>query len=197
MRYPTPPDPRLGPNPLARARRKDDTEVHPHHQDDPDVPKGDLSAARAEEWGLTVYDTIAEALRCGGDTLAVDAVLLIGEHGQYPVDEYSMTHWPRYEFFTAITDVFKADGRSVPCAPPLPVTSTHLVSKQSFLLIRLCAQRVQRQAPELELGAGPRHGRDLQIARLPDDGRLRPVRHLAHARSRPPIRRKGEAATTD
>ena len=122
----TPPHPtRLGPNPLARARRKDDTEVHPHHQDDPDVPKGDLSAARAEEWGLTVYDTIAEALRCGGDTLAVDAVLLIGEHGQYPVDEYSMTHWPRYEFFTAITDVFKADGRSVPCAPPLPVTSTH------------------------------------------------------------------------
>ena len=77
------------------------------------------------------------------------------------------------------------------------VTSTHLVSKQSFLLIRLCAQRVQRQAPELELGAGPRHGRDLQIARLPDDGGLRPVRHLAHARSRPPIRRKGEAATTD
>ena len=94
-------DPHLG---VHVARRKDDTEVHPHHQDDPDVPKGDLSAARAEEWGLTVYDTIADALRCGGEALAVDAVLLIGEHGQYPVDEYSMTHWPRYEFFTAITD---------------------------------------------------------------------------------------------
>ena len=50
----------------------------------------------------------------------MDAVLLIGEHGQYPVDEYSMTHWPRYEFFTAITDVFKEDGRSVPCAPHPP-----------------------------------------------------------------------------
>ena len=96
--------------------QKDNTEVHPHYQHLPDdeVPKGDLSAARAEEWGLTVYDSVAEALRCGGEKLAVDCVLLIGEHGQYPVDEYQMTHWPRYEFFTAITDVFKQDGRSVP-----------------------------------------------------------------------------------
>jgi hypothetical protein len=30
---------------------------------------------------VATYGTIAEALRCGGDTLAVDAVLLIGEHG--------------------------------------------------------------------------------------------------------------------
>jgi hypothetical protein len=97
--------------------QKDQTEVHPHFQHLPDdeVPKGDLSAAREEEYdALTVYDTIAEALRCGGDELAVDCVLLIGEHGQYEVDEYQMTRWPRWEFFSAITAVFKEDGRSVP-----------------------------------------------------------------------------------
>src|SRR5881227_1728502 len=44
-------------------------------------PQGDLSADRAREFGFQVYPTIAEALRCGGDKLAVDAVLIIAEHG--------------------------------------------------------------------------------------------------------------------
>ena len=40
-------------------------------------PAGDQSGERAKEFGFTVYPTIAEALRCGGDKLAVDAVLII------------------------------------------------------------------------------------------------------------------------
>ncbi|HEY3742159.1 MAG TPA: twin-arginine translocation signal domain-containing protein, partial [Bryobacteraceae bacterium] len=50
-------------------------------------PEGDLSGERAREFGFKVYPTIAEALRCGGTTLAVDAVLIIGEHGDYPRNE--------------------------------------------------------------------------------------------------------------
>src|SRR3954469_8645697 len=46
-------------------------------------PADDLSADRAREFGFTVYPTIAEALRCGGDRLAVDAVLLIGGPGHH------------------------------------------------------------------------------------------------------------------
>jgi DNA invertase Pin-like site-specific DNA recombinase len=42
-------------------------------------PKGDLIGQRAEEFGFKVYPTIAEALRQGGDKLAVDAVLIIGK----------------------------------------------------------------------------------------------------------------------
>jgi hypothetical protein len=53
-------------------------------------------------------------LRCGGDELAVDAVLLIGEHGDYPKNEYGQTQYPRYELFKQVTDVFRSDGRSVP-----------------------------------------------------------------------------------
>jgi hypothetical protein len=33
---------------------------------------------RATEFGFPIYPTVAEALRNGGDKLAVDAVLLIG-----------------------------------------------------------------------------------------------------------------------
>src|SRR5271165_2027844 len=46
-------------------------------------PEGDLSRERAREFGFDVYPTIAEALRCGGPKLAVDAVLIVGEHGDY------------------------------------------------------------------------------------------------------------------
>lgn len=77
-------------------------------------PQNDLSRARAEEFGFRIYPTIAEALRCGGERLAVDAVLIIGEHGQYPRNELGQRLYPRYEFFKAVTDVFRRDGRSVP-----------------------------------------------------------------------------------
>ena len=77
-------------------------------------PEKDQSEERAKEFGFSVYPTIAEALRCGGDKLAVDAVLLIGEHGVYPRNEKGQVLYPRYEFFEQCVDVFEKDGRSVP-----------------------------------------------------------------------------------
>jgi hypothetical protein len=77
-------------------------------------PEGDLSRGRSEEFKFPIYPSVAEALRCGGDRLAVDAVLLIGEHGRYPKSEYGQTKYPRYELFKAATDVFRKEGRSVP-----------------------------------------------------------------------------------
>jgi hypothetical protein len=77
-------------------------------------PDGDLSRSRADESGFTIYPTVAEALRCGGDKLAVDAVLLIGEHGDYPVNEIGQKQYPRYQLFKQIVDVFRADGRTTP-----------------------------------------------------------------------------------
>src|SRR5262249_54816467 len=58
-------------------------------------PKNDLSKARAKESGFTIYETIAEALRCGSDKLAVDAVLIIGEHGDYPDNDIGQKKYPR------------------------------------------------------------------------------------------------------
>jgi hypothetical protein len=78
------------------------------------VPVGDLSRQRAEEFGCRIAPTIAESLRCGGDRLAVDAVLVIGEHGRYPENELGQRKYPRYEFFRQIADVFRKDGRAVP-----------------------------------------------------------------------------------
>ncbi|MEX0979298.1 MAG: hypothetical protein WDZ48_10620, partial [Pirellulales bacterium] len=77
-------------------------------------PEGDQSEQRAREFGFRVYPTIAEALRCGSDRLAVDAVVVIGEHGDYPRNEKGQILYPRYEFFEQIVKVFDEDGRSVP-----------------------------------------------------------------------------------
>ena len=77
-------------------------------------PEKDLSRQRSEEFDFPIYDSVAEALRCGGTELAVDAVLLIGEHGDYPKNEFGQTQYPRYELFKQVTDVYRADGRSAP-----------------------------------------------------------------------------------
>ncbi|OHB78836.1 MAG: hypothetical protein A2W31_17420, partial [Planctomycetes bacterium RBG_16_64_10] len=77
-------------------------------------PENDLSKDRAREFGFTIYPSIAETLRCGSDKLAVDAVLIIGEHGDYPHNELGQKMYPRYEFFQQVTDVFRQDQRSVP-----------------------------------------------------------------------------------
>jgi hypothetical protein len=77
-------------------------------------PEGDLSQARAKEFGFEVYPTIAEALRVGGNKLAVDAVLIIGEHGDYPRNEKGQILYPRFEFFQQCAKVFEQDGRTVP-----------------------------------------------------------------------------------
>ncbi len=77
-------------------------------------PKNDLSQLRAAEFGFKIYPTIAGALRCGEEKIAVDAVLIIGEHGDYPVNKFGQKQYPRYEFFMQVVDVFRKDGRSVP-----------------------------------------------------------------------------------
>lgn len=77
-------------------------------------PEGDQSTARAKEFGFEVYPTIAEALRCGGSRLAVDAVLVIGEHGQYSRNEKGQVLYPRYDFVKQCVDVFEKDGAVVP-----------------------------------------------------------------------------------
>lgn len=77
-------------------------------------PEGDQSAARAKEFDFQVYPTIAETLRCGGNKLAVDAVLVIGEHGDYQRNEKGQVLYPRYEFVKQCVEVFEKDGVSVP-----------------------------------------------------------------------------------
>src|SRR3954468_14128950 len=63
----------------------------------------DLSKDRAQRFpSMKMYPTIAEALTLGGSKLAVDGIVLVGEHGKYARNEKGQTQYPRYEFFTEI-----------------------------------------------------------------------------------------------
>ena len=76
--------------------------------------RGDLSRDVAKEYQFPLFDTVAGALTAGGERLAVDAVLLIGEHGDYPYNNKGQKLYPRYEMFQRIVEVFRKSGRSVP-----------------------------------------------------------------------------------
>ncbi len=78
------------------------------------VPQNDMSRDLSAKHGFKIYPTIAEALTLGGDKLAVDAVLLIGEHGNYPTNEKGQKLYPRYEMYQQIIEVFRRSGRAVP-----------------------------------------------------------------------------------
>ena len=77
-------------------------------------PTGDLSRQRAADHDFTIYPTIAEALRCGSNKLAVDGIVIIGEHGNYPRNSKGQILYPRFEFFQEVVRVFEQDKRSVP-----------------------------------------------------------------------------------
>jgi hypothetical protein len=75
----------------------------------------DLSKDRAKRFpSMKMYPTIAEALTLGGSKLAVDGIVLVGEHGRYPRNEKGQTKYPRYEFFQEIFKVLRSSGRAVP-----------------------------------------------------------------------------------
>ena len=79
------------------------------------VTEDDLSWDRAKRFPhLSIYPTIADALTLGGGTLAVDGILLIGEHGHYPSNEKGQRLYPRYKMWQEIIKVFEASGRGVP-----------------------------------------------------------------------------------
>jgi hypothetical protein len=78
------------------------------------VPENDMSRPLAKKYNIPIFRTVADALTMGGDGLAVDAVLLIGEHGVYPMNDKEQKQYPRFEMFLKITDVFRQYKKSVP-----------------------------------------------------------------------------------
>jgi hypothetical protein len=79
------------------------------------VPADDLSRDRAKRFpSMKIYPTIAEALTLGTGKLAVDGVVVVGEHGDYPKTPKGQVQYPRYRFFEEIVKVFRDSGKSVP-----------------------------------------------------------------------------------
>jgi hypothetical protein len=74
----------------------------------------DVGLDVAQEHDIPVYESIVQALTLNTNDLAVDGVLLIGEHGDYAWNEKEQHLYPRRFFFEQICGVFATSGRSVP-----------------------------------------------------------------------------------
>jgi hypothetical protein len=85
----------------------------PEPSEEPE-PISDLSRARAKQFGFRLCSNIPEALRCGGDRIAVDAVLAIVEQDDYPSNDRGQILLPSYDFFQQCAQVFEDEKRAVP-----------------------------------------------------------------------------------
>ena len=63
---------------------------------------------------IPIFKTVGEAVTLGGKELAVDGVVIVCEHGNYPTDLKG--HWllPRWWIYQQVIRVFEQSNRSVP-----------------------------------------------------------------------------------
>ncbi|MEJ7768589.1 MAG: hypothetical protein WKF89_12305 [Chitinophagaceae bacterium] len=78
------------------------------------IGDNDTGVRIAKMNGVKIFPTIAEALTLGGDKLAVDAVIYIGEHGDYKNSRLGVKMYPRMNYLEQVFRVFDASNRSVP-----------------------------------------------------------------------------------
>ncbi len=77
-------------------------------------PGNDISRLLAASHRFPICSNIATALTLGTGRLAVDGVLLIAEHGNYPHSASGSTQYPKRRFWNEIVQVFRQSGRVVP-----------------------------------------------------------------------------------
>ncbi len=78
------------------------------------IHENDIGIKLANQHSVPIYPSIRKALTLDSGELAVDGVILIGEHGDYPLDEKGRQLYPRRHFMEQICGVFANTGRSVP-----------------------------------------------------------------------------------
>lgn len=78
------------------------------------VPDNDIGRELAATHGVPIAPSIREALTLGGDSLAVDGVVIVAEHGDYPLNEKGQKLYPRRRIFEEAAAVMRESGRAVP-----------------------------------------------------------------------------------
>ena len=64
--------------------------------------------------GIPIFKTVGEAVTLGGKELAVDGVVIVGEHGVYPTNLKGQWLLPRWWMYQQVIRVFEKSKHSVP-----------------------------------------------------------------------------------
>ncbi|MEZ6141351.1 MAG: hypothetical protein R3B84_12340 [Zavarzinella sp.] len=125
-------------------------------------PENDLTKRICEQFGVFDAPTIPSALKQAEKKLAVEGIMLIGEHGNYPVNKKGQILYPRFEYFQEILKIFHETEQVVPV-----FVDKHLsydrkrgfemvaaARKMGFPLMAGSSLPVTYRRPELELELG-------------------------------------------
>ena len=63
---------------------------------------------------IPIFKTVGEAVTLGGKDLAVDGVVIVAEHGNYPTNQKGQWMLPRWWIYQQVIRVFEQSRRSVP-----------------------------------------------------------------------------------
>lgn len=97
------------PNGKRVAPRTDIVSLYPIQ-----IPKNDMAQELTSRHGIPLVKSVEEAITLGTGKIAVDAVLFVGEHGDYPTNELGQKLYPRFEYFEEILGVYRKYGRVLP-----------------------------------------------------------------------------------
>lgn len=78
------------------------------------VPANDISRKLMAAHRIPIHKTVEDALTLGTGKLAVDGVMLVAEHGDYPRSDTTQIEYPKRRLFEQVIRVFEKSGRVVP-----------------------------------------------------------------------------------
>ncbi|MCX2480554.1 hypothetical protein OQY15_15730 [Pedobacter sp. MC2016-15] len=78
------------------------------------LPESGLGQKIAKAKNIPIFKTAGEAVTMGGKELAVDGVVIVAEHGEYPTNLKGQWMLPRWWIYQQVVRVFEQSKRSVP-----------------------------------------------------------------------------------
>lgn len=101
-------------------------------------PEGDMARDVSKRFNIPLCPTIEDALTLGTGGLAVDAVLSVVEHGEYPTNSRGVVMYPRKEFFDQAVRVMQRSNRFVPFFNDKHLSYRWDWSKEMYDVARSC-----------------------------------------------------------